>query len=74
MRKIRETLCLHFDSKLGQRPIARCLNISRTTVVGDYLCRAKIAGLGWPLPDSLTDQQLYQRLFLPVVPVAPSER
>ena len=73
MRKIRETLRLHFDSRLGQRPIARCLDISRTTV-GDYLRRAEAAGLGWPLPDSLTDQQLYHQLFPPVVPVSPSER
>jgi transposase len=73
MRKIRETLRLHFDSKLGQRPIARCLDISRTTI-GDYLRRAEAAGLSWPLPDSLTDQQLYQQLFPPAVPVAPSER
>ncbi len=32
MRKIRETLGLHFDSRLGQRPIARCLDISLTTI------------------------------------------
>ncbi|RKZ24736.1 IS21 family transposase [bacterium] len=62
MRKIKETLRLHFDSGLGQRPIARCLNISRTTV-GDYLQRAKRAGINWPLPESLTDQQLYSLLF-----------
>lgn len=74
MRKIRETLRLHFDLRLGQRPIARCLDISRTTI-GDYLRRAEAAGLSWPLPDSLTDQQLYQQqLFPPAVPVAPSER
>ncbi len=62
MRKIREVLRLHHDSGLGQRPIARCLNISRTTV-SDYLHRARLAGVGWPLPDSLTDQQLYSLLF-----------
>ena len=73
MRKIRETLRLHHDSGLGQRPIARCLSISRTTV-GDYLHRANMAGLSWPLPDSLTDQQLYNLLFPPAVAVAPSER
>jgi transposase len=72
MRKIRETLRLHFDSGLGQRPIARCLNISRTTV-GDYLDRAKTAGLGWPLPDSLTDQQLYSLLF-PAVAAPKTDR
>jgi len=44
MRKIKETHRLHFESGLGQRPIARCLNISRTTVA-DYLHRTKAAGL-----------------------------
>lgn len=73
MRKIRETLRLHFDSRLGQRPIARCLNISRTTV-GDYLHRAKMAGLGWPLPEDLSDQQLYNLLFPPAAPVLTSDR
>lgn len=73
MRKIRETLRLHHDSGLGQRPIARCLNISRTTV-GDYLQRAKAAGLSCPLPDSLTDQQLYSLLFPPAIAVASSGR
>ena len=73
MRKIRETLRLHHDSGLGQRPISRCLNISRTTV-GDYLHRAKIAGLGWPLPEALTDQQLYNRLFPPAGSVSSSDR
>src|SRR6056297_3137204 len=73
MRKIRETLRLHFDSGLGQRPIARCLNISRTTV-GDYLHRARIAGLSWPLPEALTDQQLYNRLFPPTGSVSSSDR
>ena len=73
MRKIRETLRLHHDNDLGQRPIARCLNISRTTV-GDYLNRANIAGVSWPLPESLTDQQLYSLLFPPIIPVAPTVR
>jgi transposase len=73
MRKIRETLRLHFDCGLGQRPIARCLDISRTTV-GDYLRRAEAAGLGWPLPASLTDQQLYHQLFPPMIPVSATGR
>lgn len=73
MRKIRETLRLHHDSGLGQRPISRCLDISRTTV-GDYLQRAKAAGLGWPLPETLTDQQLYTLLFSPAAAIASPER
>ncbi len=70
MRKIKEVLRLHFDSNLGQRPISRCLNISRTTV-GDYLDRAKLAGVRWPLPDELSDTQLEQLLF-PSIPSAPT--
>ena len=50
MRKIKEVLRLHFESGLGQRPIGRCLGLSRTTV-GDYLRRAKEVDLAWPLPD-----------------------
>ena len=73
MRKIKEVLRLHFDSGLGQRPIGRCLGLSRTTV-GDYLRRAKAAGLCWPLPESLTDQQLYSQLFPPAVPVSAADR
>ncbi len=73
MRKFKETLRLHFDSGLGHRPISRCLSISRTTV-GDYLRRAAKAGLGWPLPESLTDQELERRLFPPVLPVPASDR
>ena len=29
----------------------------------DYLARAAAAGLGWPLPDELTDEALEERLF-----------
>lgn len=73
MRKIRETLRLHHDSGLGQRPISRCLNISRTTV-GDYLHRAKIAGLSWQQAEALTDQQIYNQLFPPAGSAPPSDR
>ena len=73
MRKIKEVLRLHFESGLGQRPIGRCLKLSRTTV-GDYLRRARAAGLTWPLPESLTEQQLYNRLFPPAVLVSLTSR
>jgi len=73
MRKIKETLRLHHDSELGQRPISRCLNISRTTVA-DYLHRAKVAGLCWPLPEASTDQKLYNLLFPPAAPAPALDR
>ena len=62
MRKIKEVLRLHFDSGLSQRAISRCMGTSRTTI-GGYLDRAEEAGLGWPLPEFLTDQELEQKLF-----------
>ena len=73
MRKIREVLRLHFDSGLGQRPISRCMGISRTTV-GDYLDRVATAGLVWPLPESLTDQELEQKLFPSALSVSCADR
>ncbi len=73
MRKIKETLRLHHDSGLGQRPISRCLGISRTTV-GDYLRRAAKADVGWPLPESISDQEIELRLFPPVVSIPVEDR
>ena len=73
MRKIKEVLRLHYESGLGQRPIGRCLGLSRTTV-GDYLRKAKEIGIVWPLPEELTEQQLYQQLFPPAASVATTDR
>lgn len=73
MRKIKDVLRLHFDNGLGQRPIGLCLGLSRTTV-GDYLRRAVRAGLSWPLPEGLSDHELEQQLFPPVVAVPVADR
>jgi transposase len=73
MRKIKEVLRLNFHSNLSQRSISRALGLSRTTV-GDYLRRAKQAQLSWPLPKSMTDQQLCDLLFPATVVVPASER
>ena len=62
MRKIREVLRLYFAAALSIRAIARSLGTSPSTV-GDYLRRAKVAGLGWPLPESVDDTGLERRLF-----------
>ena len=69
MRKIREVLRLYFAAALSIRAIARSLGTSPSTV-GDYLRRAKVAGLGWPLPESVDDTGLEHRLF----PVPPPSR
>jgi transposase len=64
MRKIREVLRLAFDAGLGIRAIARSLKVSPSTV-GDYLRRAELAGVAWPLPDGLDEAALERRLFPP---------
>ena len=62
MRKIREVLRLAFGSTMSRRSIAQSLGMSRDAVA-DYLVRAQNAGLSWPLPEDLDDQQLEHRLY-----------
>src|SRR5690606_12116075 len=67
MRKITETLRLHFECGRSNREISRAIGASPTTVC-DYLRRAKAAGLSYPLPEGMGDLALERRLFPPVVP------
>src|SRR5581483_6645813 len=62
MRKIREVLRLKYECQLAYREIARSCGLARSTV-SDYLARAAAAGLSWPLPSTLRDQDLEDRLF-----------
>ena len=64
MRKLREVLRLVHEAGLGQRQVARSLNLSPSTV-GEYRRRAVLAGLTWPLPEGLDDAALEQRVFPP---------
>ena len=61
MRKVREVLRLRTYA-LSQRQVGASLGMGRSTVK-DYLDRARVAGLRWPLPDDLDDEALEQRLF-----------
>ena len=61
MRKIREILRLR-SLGLSRRAIARSLKIAPTSV-GDYLLRAKAAGLCWPLPGDPDNAALERILF-----------
>jgi transposase len=65
MRKIKEVLRLHVECRLSGRAIARSVAISSSTV-GDYLRRARLANLTWPLPADLEDDKLERLLFPPV--------
>jgi transposase len=61
MRKIKEALRLK-AAGLTHREIAASIGVGRSTV-GDYLERAKQAGVSWPVPEGLDDDALEQRLF-----------
>ena len=60
--KIEELLRLKFAAGLSNRQIAHSCAVSRTTV-GEYLRRAEQAGIGWPLPEGLSEERLEQQLF-----------
>jgi len=62
MRKLREIFRLHFEAKLSARAIARSCKLSSSTVL-DYIGRAQVAKLAWPLPDELDDEALGRLLF-----------
>ncbi len=62
MRKIREILRLKWEFHLSNRKVADSCKVSSSTVF-DYLNRAKLAGLSWPLPEDLDDNRLEGLLF-----------
>ncbi len=72
MRKIRDVLRLH-AGKLSKRRIAVSLSLGRTAV-GDHIKRATRAGLGWPLPEKLSDEALERLLFPPPVAISRGRR
>lgn len=68
MRKIQEVLRLSQEQKLSVRAIARSCCVARSTAA-DYLGRARAAGVSWPLPVGMDEDQLEKLLF----PVPESE-
>lgn len=75
MRKVKEVLRLRFELGLRQRQVARSCGIGLSTV-HDYLDRATAAGIGWPLPKDLSEEELESKLFgkQPVATKAEPER
>jgi len=73
VRKIREVLRLKEEAGLSNRAIARACKISNSTV-GEYVRRAQQAGLHWPLPAGISDDDLYRKLFLEEQKPAEPER
>ena len=73
MRKIREVLRLYFAAALSIRAIAPQLRGTSPSTVGEYLRRAKVAGVSWPVPEALDDAGLERRLF-PALPSSHTSR
>lgn len=61
MRKIKETLRLHFQADLSLRKIGESCGIAPATA-GKIISKAVAAGIKWPL-DKLSDRELHKRLF-----------
>ena len=66
MRKKRDVLRLTHAMVMSRRLVCEATGIGKT-VVGDYVRRAAIAGIGWPLPDEIDDTELERRLFPPAI-------
>ena len=64
MRVIREILRLKFEFKSSHREIGLAVKKSPSTV-GLCLSKFEAAGLPWPLPDELSDEELERRLYPP---------
>ena len=61
MRKAREILRLKHELGLTNRQIGASLHMSHVSV-GKYLRRARQAGVGWPLPATIDEKQLWELL------------
>lgn len=73
MRKIRDVLRLTHGMGMSRRLVGEATGIGKTAV-SEYIRRAAIAGLGWPLPDGMDDAGLERRLFPPADTVAIATR
>src|SRR3954454_17786094 len=62
MRRVREVLRLRHALGMSDRSIAQSLGIGKTTV-GEYVCRAKVIGITWPVPQEIDDAELERWLF-----------
>jgi transposase len=67
MRQIRETLRLHLQAGLSYSEVGRTLKISKS-VAGKYVSLARAAGVDWAMVQTLTDDELDARLYLPALP------
>jgi hypothetical protein len=62
MRKVREVLRLRHMLGLSFRQISEATGVGKT-VVGEYVRRAGVLGITWPVPEAIDDAELDRRLF-----------
>jgi hypothetical protein len=64
MRKIREMLRLTHELGLSVRQVCEATGVGKTAV-SEYVSRAKVAGITWPIPLEIDDAALERLLFTP---------
>jgi len=64
MRKIREVLRLTHELRLSVRQVREATGVGKTAV-SEYVARAKVIGITWPIPPEISDAELERRLFTP---------
>ena len=64
MRKIREVLRLTHELRLTVRQVREATGVGKTAV-SEYVSRAKVVGITWPIPPEISDAELERRLFTP---------
>jgi transposase len=64
MRKIREVLRMTHELGLSVRQVREATGVGKTAV-SEYVSRARVIGITWPIPPEITDADLERRLFTP---------
>ena len=62
MRKVREVLRLKHALGMSYRAISEATGIGRSAAA-EYVHRAAVIGVTWPVPEALSDVELERRLF-----------
>src|ERR1022692_4379826 len=62
MRKVRDVLRLKHTLGMSFRQISEATGVGKT-VVGEYVRRAGVIGIAWPVPEEIDDAELERRLF-----------
>src|SRR4030081_3706517 len=62
MRKVRDVLRLKHTLGMSYGQISEATGVGKT-VVGEYVRRARVIGITWPVPEAIDDADLERRLF-----------